>query len=167
MKKIYAILLTLISLLLIGFILVGSFLKFRAAIKHGQERPVASKKVQQSVYTLNGVKFVNHNPAESVDFLPTTEKENIQHQLDKNKFSGTCLLVKNGKIIYLKAFGRANDATGKLNQINSVYPINSIQKGLTSYLIMQLVQKHRLNFNDKIGKFYPKIPGAQVVTIHP
>lgn len=165
MKKIYAILLTLISLLLIGFILVGSFLKFRAAIKHGQERPIASKKVQQSVYTLDGVKFVNHSPAESVDFLPTTEKENIQHQLDKNKFSGTCLLVKNGKIIYLKAFGRANDATGKLNQINSVYPINSIQKGLTSYLIMQLVQKHRLNFNDKIGKFYPKIPGAQVVTI--
>ncbi|MFT8446608.1 MAG: serine hydrolase domain-containing protein [Liquorilactobacillus nagelii] len=165
MKKFYAVLMTTILLGLMGFVLVGGFFKYKNSVRAGQEKPVTSKHLQQLTYTRDGIKFVNHEPAEKVDSLPSVEKTAIQKQLDKNKFSGTCLLVKNGKIIYLQAFGNANNTTGKLNQINSVYPINSIQKGLTAYLIMQLIQEHRLNFTDKIGKFYPKIPGGQTVTI--
>lgn len=83
MKKFYAVLMTTILLGLMGFVLVGGFFKYKNSVRAGQEKPVTSKHLQQLTYTRDGIKFVNHEPAEKVDSLPSVEKTAIQKQLDK------------------------------------------------------------------------------------
>ncbi|WP_281164506.1 serine hydrolase domain-containing protein [Liquorilactobacillus sicerae] len=101
----------------------------------------------------------------TIDQLGSTQNKNVAKLLANRHFSGTCLLVKNEKIVFLKAFGQADFKADQPNQIAAGYPINSVQKSLTGYLIMRLVLQHKLTLNQKVGDFYPKIPGGKTVTL--
>lgn len=107
----------------------------------------------------------NFEPTRSVDHLPAQKKQTVEKLLADNHFSGTCLLVTQGKIKFLRAYGWQNWQKKQRNQVATAYPVNSLQKSLTAYLMMKLVLNHQLTFDQKIGKFYPKVLGAQQITL--
>ncbi|MFT8995871.1 serine hydrolase domain-containing protein [Lentilactobacillus hilgardii] len=86
--------------------------------------------------------------------------------LKRRRFVGTALVVKNGRTIYHRGFGYANFAKRRRNTANSAFLINSILKSLTGAMLMQEVGKGKLKVSDKLSKFYPKIKGAQQITLH-
>lgn len=103
------------------------------------------------------------------DTVDSTADSNFSQQVDSllnNKgYSGTLLVVKNGKPIYQTSRGYSNFSNATYNDENTAYEIDSVQKSMTAAMIMKEVQKGKLKLSDKLSKFYPSIPGSKKITI--
>ncbi len=85
--------------------------------------------------------------------------------LRKNNFCGSVLIIKDGQPLYSKSMGYANYSKKKLNNSNNAYEIDSIQKSLTAGMLMKLVEQHKVSLNDKLNKYFPNIPGGNMITL--
>lgn len=84
------------------------------------------------------------------------------------KFNGTILISQKGKIIYSKAEGFADfDAKTPL-KIDSQFKIMSNTRQITAVLILQEVEKGRIDLNAPIKKYLPNLKQswADSVTVH-
>ncbi|PZT97461.1 MAG: serine hydrolase, partial [Chryseobacterium sp.] len=87
------------------------------------------------------------------DFISYLEKNNAE--------AGEISIFKGGKEIYKRSFGEAS-----LSQKDKVtFQIGSITKSMTAIILFKLIEKKQLNLNDKLSKFYSKIPNAEKITI--
>lgn len=87
------------------------------------------------------------------DFISYLEKNNAE--------AGEISIFKEGKEIYKRNFGETS-----LSQKDKVtFQIGSITKSMTAMMIFKLIEKKQLNLNDKLSKFYSKIPNAEKITI--
>ncbi|HVE57247.1 MAG TPA: serine hydrolase [Pyrinomonadaceae bacterium] len=61
----------------------------------------------------------------------------------------TFAIAKNGKLVYMRAFGTANQAGTELTQPYHMFRIASISKPITSIAIMKLIENGQLSLSDK------------------
>ncbi len=73
------------------------------------------------------------------------------------------LVARKGKIVYHKAFGMANNATGKQMQKDAIFRIASQTKAITSTAVMMLWEKGKFNLDDPIAMYIPEFADAQVL----
>jgi len=71
---------------------------------------------------------------------------------------GTVLVSKNKKIIYHKAFGKANLELDVAMKTNHIFRIGSISKQFTACAILKLVEDGKLQLKDEITKFIKDYP---------
>lgn len=71
---------------------------------------------------------------------------------------GTALVVKNGDIVYNKAFGKANLELDVPMQTNNIFRVGSITKQFTACAILKLVEQEKLSLNDDITKYIEDYP---------
>ena len=83
--------------------------------------------------------------------------EYISSQTDMRKCNGVVLVSLNGKIIFQKSYGFANIEKKKENKLTTQFRIGSITKQFTAVLIMQLIEKKKINLNDRITDHLPEI----------
>ena len=83
----------------------------------------------------------------------------------KNKFNGNVLLAENGKIVFQKSYGIANEKTNEPLSENSVFELASVSKQFTAMAIMMLKEKGKLALDDSIGKYIPELGFYGNVTI--
>ena len=81
-----------------------------------------------------------------------------------NQDIGSLSIFKDGKEVYNRSFGQKNVTDLVFNK-DTKYQIGSISKLFTATLIFQLIEKGKLNLNDKLSGFYPQIPNAEKITI--
>jgi CubicO group peptidase (beta-lactamase class C family) len=75
-------------------------------------------------------------------------------KLDKHdKFSGTVLLAKNGKVLFKGAYGLASKRFNIPNRIDTKFNLGSMNKMFTSVAIAQLVEKGKLSYEDTLDKY--------------
>jgi D-alanyl-D-alanine carboxypeptidase len=72
---------------------------------------------------------------------------------------------KDGKRIYLKAFGVADTTTGAALKTNAHVRIGSLTKAYTVMGILQLAGEGKLALDDPIGKYIEGVPNGDVITI--
>jgi len=86
----------------------------------------------------------------------------------RSPFSGSVLVAKKGEIIFEDAYGDANRTTETPNTIDTKFGIGSVTKQFTAMLVMQLVEKNKMQLEDTIGKYLPYLPAekANHITIH-
>ncbi len=77
---------------------------------------------------------------------------------DKDEFSGVVLLAKDGKPIFLQAFGFASKEYRVPNNINTCFNIGSINKFMTRIAIEQLKETGKIRLEETIGKYLPDYP---------
>ena len=76
-----------------------------------------------------------------------------------NKMPGAALAVaKDGRLVYARAFGYADEELKQPLQPDSLFRIASISKPLTSVAILQLVEQGKLKLGDRIFPFLPRKP---------
>lgn len=63
---------------------------------------------------------------------------------------GSLALSKNGKLVYARAFGKANIALTENTRPDQLFRVASISKPLTSIAIFKLIQEGKLNLTDKV-----------------
>ncbi len=119
--------------------------------------------------------------SEHSDVSPTDHQLRSEHQLspekllkldaffdlleENNKMMGAFSMSIDGKIIYERYLGLADIESGKSISQNSKFRIGSISKTFTSVLIHQLIEDDKLNLDDKLSQFFPKVPEAEKITI--
>jgi CubicO group peptidase (beta-lactamase class C family) len=86
-----------------------------------------------------------------------------------DRFSGTVLIAKDGRVIFSKAYGLADRERGIPNTLETRFRIGSMNKMLTAVAILQLVEAGKVELTAPLGTYltdYPNDDVAARVTIH-
>ncbi|WP_312768870.1 serine hydrolase domain-containing protein [Epilithonimonas sp.] len=87
----------------------------------------------------------------------------LNYMTDNKQSIGSISIFRNGKEVYQKNFGQDQLPNVKWDS-NTRYQVGSVSKLFTAIMLMQQVEKGKLNIDDKLSKYYPEIPNADKIT---
>lgn len=93
----------------------------------------------------------------------------ISELIGANQFSGVILVARNGKTVYQRASGTANQTWNIQNRIDTKFNLASIGKMFTAVAVAQLAEQGKLSFDDPLDKWLPDYPNKEIsgkVTVH-
>ena len=73
------------------------------------------------------------------------------------------LVARNGKIVYHKAFGLADNTTGRELKKDDIFRIASQSKAITSTAVMMLWEEGHFKLDDPVSKWIPEFKDPQVL----
>lgn len=73
------------------------------------------------------------------------------------------LVARKGKIVYHKAFGMADNQSGRKLEPDDIFRIASQTKAITSTAVMMLWEEGKFQLDDPISKFIPEFKNPQVL----
>lgn len=79
--------------------------------------------------------------------------------------SASIAIVRDGKIVYAKAYGDQGPGVARGPSIDAKYPIASVSKQFTAAALLLLEDEGKLTLDDKVAKFLPDVSGADRITI--
>ncbi|MGA7522148.1 MAG: serine hydrolase domain-containing protein [Acidobacteriaceae bacterium] len=79
--------------------------------------------------------------------------------------SASLAIVREGKIVYTKAYGEARLDPNEPAEPHMRYSIGSISKQFTATAMLMLQQQGKLSVDDPVGKYLPELTEAHEVTI--
>jgi CubicO group peptidase (beta-lactamase class C family) len=71
---------------------------------------------------------------------------------------GVVAIIKDGKIIFQKAYGLSNIETKEPNKTSTLFNLESVSKQFTAAGILMLAEEHKLSLKDDIRKYLPDFP---------
>ena len=77
-------------------------------------------------------------------------------------FSGAVIVAKDGAPIFAHAYGEADRDSHRANTLDTPFNLASCNKMFTALVIGKLVEQGKLDWHDKVGKFLPDWPQAEV-----
>jgi CubicO group peptidase (beta-lactamase class C family) len=90
--------------------------------------------------------------------------DNITGWMNTGKLNGAvALIIRNGKIVYNKAFGYDDLEKTKLIRTDHIYRIASQTKAITSTAIMMLYEEGKFLLDDAVSKYIPEFAKQQVL----
>jgi len=88
----------------------------------------------------------------------------LMHAVSEEQIPGAVALVaRNGKIVYYKAFGMADNQTGRFMKRDDIFRIASQSKAITSTAVMMLWEEGKFSLDDPISKYIPEFKNPQVL----
>jgi len=84
---------------------------------------------------------------------------------DSGAPSASLAIVKDGRIAYLHAYGKARLDSATPARPEMRYSIGSVSKQFMACAILMLVGEGRLSLDDKVGKYLPELTRASEITI--
>jgi CubicO group peptidase (beta-lactamase class C family) len=92
--------------------------------------------------------------------------ELLAKHVKDNTPGAAVLVVKDGKKIFEKGYGLANVDKAIPIRPHTVFELASCSKQFTAMAIMILAERKKLNYDDRLGKFFPEFHAAgQAITI--
>jgi CubicO group peptidase (beta-lactamase class C family) len=111
--------------------------------------------------------FLSDGQAESVGMSSERLKRIdafLQKSVDQKEIPGAVALIcRNGKIIYQKAFGSADNAAGRAMKTDDIFRIASMSKAVTSTAVMMLWEEGLFQLDDPISKYIPEFKDPSVL----
>lgn len=102
-------------------------------------------------------------PKQETKTAEVVENKEVDSYLKQIGFSGTAVVVREGRTVLNKGYLYANRETKTANTPDTLYYIGSAQKAFIATAILQLEEKGRLNTEDTVGKYLPGFPnGGQI-----
>ncbi len=88
----------------------------------------------------------------------------ISEWIQEDQLNGaTALILRNGRIIYQKAFGYANKESQILMRQDHIFRIASMTKPVISVAVMMLFEEGKFLLTDPISKFIPEFKNPKVL----
>ena len=86
-------------------------------------------------------------------------------EIEKKRVPGGVVgIVRDGKLVYLKAHGTSNPETQAPMQVDSIFALASMTKPMVSVAALSLTQQAKLPLFSKVSDYYPAV-GAMKVSI--
>ena len=82
-----------------------------------------------------------------------------------NRFNGTVLVYKKGKVILEKGYGYQDIKNKIPNTANTIFQVGSITKQFTATVVLKLAEENKLTLQDKLTKYFPDYPRGNEITI--
>lgn len=76
------------------------------------------------------------------------------------------MVAQQGKIVYHKAFGKANLELEVDMNTESVFQLGSMTKQFTAIAVLMLEEQGKLHVTDPVSKYIPDYPAGDKITIH-
>jgi CubicO group peptidase (beta-lactamase class C family) len=89
----------------------------------------------------------------------------VRGYVNVNKFTGTALVARNGKMIFEQGYGYRDEQTKSPNDAGTIFQIASVTKTFTSAMVLKLVELKKMSLTDKLSKWYPGFPNSDRITI--
>jgi CubicO group peptidase (beta-lactamase class C family) len=87
----------------------------------------------------------------------------FNNEVATGKIPGAIVLIKqHGKQIYFKCFGVRDVDTGVPMTPDTIFPIHSMTKTVTSFAAMTLVDRGKIGLDDPVSKYIPSFAGIKV-----
>ena len=88
----------------------------------------------------------------------------LTQSIEKNQIPGAvALIARNGKIVYYKAFGMADNGTKRNLKRDDIFRIASQTKAITATAVMMLWEEGKFRLDDPISKYIPEFENAQIL----
>ncbi len=88
----------------------------------------------------------------------------LTQSIEKNQIPGAVALVaRNGKIVYYKAFGMAENEARRDLKRDDIFRIASQTKAITATAIMMLWEEGKFRLDDPISKYIPEFKNVQIL----
>jgi D-alanyl-D-alanine carboxypeptidase len=78
------------------------------------------------------------------------------------RFSGVAVLAKGDRAVFQHAYGMADRATNRPNNLETAFNLGSINKVFTQIAIMQLAAAGKIDLDSTLGKYWPDYPNREV-----
>jgi D-alanyl-D-alanine carboxypeptidase len=92
--------------------------------------------------------------------------EKISSELTKSGApSVSVAVVKDGKLAFAEAFGKADIAKNRASDTNVRYAVGSISKQFTAAVILLLQEQGKLSLDDRVSKYFPDLTRSGDITI--
>jgi CubicO group peptidase (beta-lactamase class C family) len=72
------------------------------------------------------------------------------------------LITQHGRQVYFKTFGMSDTDTGRPMTPDTIFPLHSMTKAITSFAAMTLVDQGRLKLDDPVSKYIPSFARMKV-----
>ncbi|MFO7658887.1 MAG: serine hydrolase domain-containing protein, partial [Bacteroidales bacterium] len=87
-----------------------------------------------------------------------------EQAVSKGEIPGVVALVaRNGKIVYWKAFGMADNQSGRVLKKDDIFRIASMSKAITTTAVMMLWEESKFRLDDPISKYIPAFKNPRVL----
>lgn len=88
----------------------------------------------------------------------------LQEAIKEERIPGAVALVaRNGKIVYYKAFGMADNTSNRTLKRDDIFRIASQSKAITATAVMMLWEEGKFRMDDPISNYIPGFKDAQVL----
>lgn len=88
----------------------------------------------------------------------------LEASVAENEIPGAvALIARNGKIVYWKAFGSADNPSGRAMKRDDIFRIASQTKAITSTAAMMLWEQGLFQLDDPVSKYIPEFKNQQVL----
>lgn len=101
----------------------------------------------------------------SAQDVTTTFDKIFTEKYPENGPGAAVLVAKKGKVLYRKAFGKANIENNIAMRPDHVFEIGSITKQFTAVSILMLEEEGKLSIQDPVKKYIPTYPNGENITI--
>ena len=119
--------------------------------------PILSGLAQRGVSLLVSILLLWCATAYGLSSDKASEIDKLMRMLyQRGQFNGAILVAKQRKIIYRKAFGKANFQTGEDFTPETPSNIGSVTKQITAIAIMILAERKKLSYDDAVSKYIPE-----------
>lgn len=82
------------------------------------------------------------------------------------KYAGLSVaIVKDGKVVLAKGYGKRSIEEGRAVETNTVFAIGSVSKQFTCVAILLLAEDGKLSVHDAVAKYYPALTRAKDITL--
>ena len=88
----------------------------------------------------------------------------VNHYLESGDFSGAVLIAQNDEVLFQEAYGFADLAARKPNELDTQFRFGSMGKIFAIVAIMQLVQDGRVDLTAPIGRYLTDYPNEDIAT---
>jgi CubicO group peptidase (beta-lactamase class C family) len=89
----------------------------------------------------------------------------FQDLISKEQIPGAvALVIRDGKVVYEKAFGIADPKTNRPYKVDDIFRIASMSKAITSTAAMILYEQGKFNLDDPISKWIPAFKNMTILS---
>jgi len=87
----------------------------------------------------------------------------VDGEITAARIPGAIVLIqRHGQPVYLQCFGKRNLETGAPMTPDTIFPIHSVTKTITSFAAMMLVDRGKIALDDPVSKYIPSFAGMKV-----
>jgi CubicO group peptidase (beta-lactamase class C family) len=87
----------------------------------------------------------------------------INSEIETGKIPGAVVLIqRHGRPVYFKTFGKRDVDKGTPMTADTIFPIHSVTKTITSVAALMLVDQGRIALDDPVSKYIPAFAGMKV-----
>jgi CubicO group peptidase (beta-lactamase class C family) len=87
----------------------------------------------------------------------------LNDEIASGKIPGAIVLIQHhGRPVYLKSFGKRDVEKGTPMTADTIFPIHSVTKTITSVAAMMLVDQGKIALDDPVSKYIPAFAGMKI-----